>query len=238
MKKNNLKWLMTVALGATIVALTPVQAGTNPQQAAVSQAVEKTPVTEWAPKAAALVSTAKAENRQDVALATIQTMDSTHPAVAVAVVGAIAKAAPEVAAAAAAKAAQLSPKQAVSIARAAARNAPKYASQIAAAVARVAPNSASSIAEMVMFTVPSASTQIADAVAAAVPESKASIASLTPARRSTGSVAIGSGDYRLAQIDARINGTEFTIIPKDDGGSELLLLGFEYDSAHGVYFHP
>jgi len=227
MKHINLKRVIVVAVGAALIVLAPVEAGINPQQAVVAKAVEKTPVAELAAKASALVSNARAEDREDVAVAAVQAIVSKHPAVAVPVVAAIAKAAPEVAAKIAAKAAQLSPTQAVSIARVAALNAPKYAAQIAAAVARVAPKSAAAVAEMVMFVVPAAATQVADAVSAAVPEAQAAI---QPIRRTNIGVAGGGDDVNVEQTGREINSASIPFgqrnRPHNSGGEEVA--GFDY----------
>lgn len=175
MKKSNFAWVSTVVVATVSLTFTSVNAGTEAQKAAVSNAIEKAPVTELAAKAAGLVSKSTVAERESMAVTAVEQIVTKHPAVAVSVVGAIAKAAPEVAAAAAAKAASLNPNHAARIARAATLAAPKYAVQIAKAVVTAVPKWSVAIAQAVMEAAPSVSTQVAEGVVAVAPQTVAQL---------------------------------------------------------------
>ncbi|MBM3878462.1 MAG: hypothetical protein FJ387_01915 [Verrucomicrobia bacterium] len=148
MKQMSLKWACGVFVAAAAVAIAPAYGSVESQKVVVAKAIQKVPVTELAAKAANLVAKAKAADRKDVAIASVQVILQQQPMVAAPLVGAISAVAPNLAAAVAAAAAEINPAQAVEIARAAASAAPDEGTAIVAAVSKAAPELAVRIAQV------------------------------------------------------------------------------------------
>jgi hypothetical protein len=164
MKKNNMRRVSALALIVAALSLVSVYGATEAQKAYVNKAIDKVAVSELSAKASSLVTAAKASEKEDIAVASVEAIVNKRPALAATLVASIAKAEPTVAAAAAAKATELNPAQATAIARAAAQAAPKQAAKIAEAVAKVAPKQAVQIAEAIVAAVPSSMAEVGSVV--------------------------------------------------------------------------
>src|SRR5437016_4362494 len=130
------------------------------------------PSAELPAKAAQLVQTAKAHDRQAVTKDVVKAAVEINPAAAPAIVSAIARAVPEMAALAAGVAAAEQPKQTGAITRAAAAAAPSKVGRIVAAVCKAVPNEYRGIATAAAEAVPASGKEILDGVASAIPELK------------------------------------------------------------------
>jgi hypothetical protein len=147
MKKTKIVLSLIVAL-STLAVGSAQAAPSEAQVAAVKQAFVKVPAPEMGAKAAQLVVQAKADEKQDIAVAVVQTVADQNPAAVPSVVAAIIKVAPQTAPAVAEAASKKAPKQAVSISVAAINAAPLYADQVTQQVSEAVPSSASRLAEL------------------------------------------------------------------------------------------
>lgn len=155
MKRDSLKSVFVAALAVVSpIVILPVLASSESPTALVEKAIKGVPAPELAATAAKLVSQAKADDKESVALTTVQVIVSKYPATARTVVASIAKTAPKLAAKVAAKAAEITPDQSVDLAYVAALAARGYAVEVAEAVAKVTPAMTTRINEMVAVAVP------------------------------------------------------------------------------------
>jgi hypothetical protein len=145
---------------------------------AIAKQLKSVTAAELPAKAAQLISSADAKEKEATTVAVVKSAVGISPASAPAIVGAIAAANPDMAALAAKTAAALQPKQAVAIARAAAAAAPAKASQIVEAVGREIPSAYRDVAVAVINVAPKSKTEI---MAAAVPTATAPAVEAVPA---------------------------------------------------------
>jgi len=134
MKTNLVNTLARSVVTAALLFALPVLAGKAPQVEALKRSLKAVPVLELPAKAAQMVSDAKADERESVALAVVVAVAQFKPAALVSVVGAIVRVAPEMASSIAKTAAKQQPKQASAIAQAAVAAAPGQADKIVVAV--------------------------------------------------------------------------------------------------------
>jgi hypothetical protein len=126
-----------VIMAAVLLAL-PALASKAPQVEALKKSLKAVPVLEMPAKAAQLVSEAKADEREFVAVTVVVAAAQIRPAAIAAVVGAVVRVVPELAPSVAVAAVTQQPKQASEITQAAAAAAPSQAGKIVSAVTQKA----------------------------------------------------------------------------------------------------
>ena len=166
MKTRMISLVTSVALIAGLAVVPAVLASSS---ADVAKALSGATALELPAKAASLVATAAAADKQDVAIAAVKAAIGLNPASAVAIVSAVSRDNPSTAPVAAVTAATLQHKQIGLIAEAAVAAAPSQAGKIVAALIKEFPKDYSLIAVAASEGAPAAGREILKAVADNVP---------------------------------------------------------------------